>query len=325
MSMHILFIDSNHPLLHQTLEKAGYRCHLNYNWDAAEIEKNIHLFQGIVIRSRIKLTRHLIDKATQLKFIARAGAGMENIDVAYAEAKGIKCLHAPEGNKDAVAEHALGMLLMLFNHLNRANTQVRNGQWIREGNRGIELMGRTVGIIGYGNMGSNFAQRLKGFGVRILAYDKYKSNFGDSFVTEVTLEQLFKETDVLSLHIPLTAETDYMVDEKFIDRFEKQIYLINTARGKVLKIKALISALKSGKVKGACLDVLEFEDTSFEGIQAAINNTTSEAYALFQELIQFENVLLSPHIAGWTMESNKKIAQVLAQKIISHIHSLEVK
>jgi D-3-phosphoglycerate dehydrogenase / 2-oxoglutarate reductase len=318
MHCDILFIDSNHPLLHQTLERAGFTCRLNYNWNEEEIEKNIHLYDGIVIRSRIKITKKLIDKATRLKFIARAGAGMENIDVAYAESKGIKCIHAPEGNKDAVAEHALGMLLGLFNNLCRANIQVRSGKWIREGNRGIELMGRTVGIIGYGNMGSNFAQRLQGFGVKVIAYDKYKTAFSNTIATEVSLEQLLEETDILSLHIPLTSETEYLVNNDFINRFKKNIYLINTARGKVLKIKDLISALKTGKIKGACLDVLEFEDTSFEGIQTAINNPQSDSYGLFQELIQFENVQLSPHVAGWTMESNEKIARVLAEKIIDY-------
>ena len=207
--MRILFIDSNHPILHETLINAGHTCDLHYHWTKDEITANIHLYDGIVIRSRIKLTKELIDKATKLKFIARAGAGMENIDVPYAESKGITCIHAPEGNKDAVAEHAIGMLLSLFNNLCRANIQVREGKWIREGNRGVELMGKTVGIIGYGNMGAAFAERLKGFGVNVLVYDKYKKNFGTDTIIEASLEQLFQEADVLSLHTPLTDETKY--------------------------------------------------------------------------------------------------------------------
>ena len=210
--MKILFIDSNHSLLHETLIKVGHTCDLNYQWTKEEIENNIHLYDGIVIRSKIKITKELIDKATKLKFIARAGAGMENIDVAYAESKGIKCLHAPEGNKDAVAEQAIGMLLGLFNNLFRANKEVREGKWIREGNRGVELMGKTVGIIGYGNMGSAFAERLKGFGVNVLVYDKYKKNYGTDVVKESTIDEIFKNADVLSLHTPLTDETNYLIN-----------------------------------------------------------------------------------------------------------------
>lgn len=309
--MKILFIDSNHPLLRETLEKAGHTCDLNYHWTIEEIIDSIHLYDGIIIRSKIKITKEIIDKAANLKFIARAGAGMENIDVAYAESKGIKCLHAPEGNRDAVAEHALGMLLSLFNNLNRADKEVREGKWIREGNRGIELMGKTVGIIGYGNMGSAFAERLKGFGVKILVYDKYKNNFGTDKIIESSLEQIFTEADVLSLHTPLTAETHYLINDDFINRFNKNIYIINTSRGKCLNTADLIKNLKSGKVSGACLDVLEYEAVSFENIDKV------NLPAPFQALIESDKVQLSPHIAGWTIESNEKIANVLAEKILS--------
>ncbi len=308
--MKILFIDSNHSLLHETLEKAGYLCDLQYHWTREEIISNIHLYDGIVIRSKIKITKDIIDKATQLKFIARAGAGMENIDVEYAESKGIKCLHAPEGNRDAVGEHAIGMLLSLFNNLCRANKQVREGKWIREGNRGIELMGKTVGIIGYGNMGSAFAERLKGFGVTILVYDKYKKNFGSDTIIESSLERLFDEADVISLHTPLTDETHYMINDAFINSFKKNIYIINTARGKCLNTADLVTNLKSGKVAGACLDVSEYEMVSFETLDVT---ALPEA---FQYLIQSDKVMLSSHIAGWTHESNEKIAKVLADKIM---------
>ncbi len=309
--MKILFIDSNHPLLHETLIKAGNICDLNYDWSKEEIENNIHLYDGIVIRSKIKITPKIIDKATNLKFIARAGAGMENIDVSYAESKGIKCLHAPEGNRDAVAEHALGMLLSLFNNLCRANTQVRQGKWIREGNRGVELMGKTIGIIGYGNMGSAFAERLKGFGVKVLVYDKYKKNFGDDFIIESTLDTIFEQADLLSLHTPLTEETHYLINDSFLNKFKKNIYIINTARGKSLNTADLVQNLKSGKVLGACLDVLEYEMTSFENLDIT---TLPDA---FQYLIQSNKILLSSHIAGWTNESNEKISKVLADKILN--------
>ncbi len=293
------------------LEKAGHTCDLNYQWTKEEIVNNIHLYDGIVIRSKIKITKDIIDKAVKLKFIARAGAGMENIDVEYAESKGIKCLHAPEGNRDAVAEHAIGMLLSLFNNLNRANKEVREGKWIREGNRGVELMGKIVGIIGYGNMGSAFAERLKGFGVKVLVYDKYKKKFGNEFIIETSLQQIFEEADLVSLHTPLTEETNYLINDAFINSFKKNIFIINTARGKCLNTTDLVKNIRSGKVLGACLDVLEYEVVSFENIDAA--NLPEP----FQYLSKSEKVILSPHIAGWTQESNEKIARILAEKIMA--------
>lgn len=307
--MRILFIDSNHSLLHETLREAGFICDLNYNWTKEEITEHIPTYDGVVIRSKIKITKEIIDRAVKLRFIARAGAGMENIDVEYAESKGIQCIHAPEGNRDAVAEHALGMLLALFNNLCLANTEVREGKWIREGNRGIELMGKTAGIIGYGNMGSAFAERLKGFGVKVLVYDKYKSNFGNSFIAETSMEQLFEEADIISLHTPLTEATRYLINDSFINRFKKNIFIINTARGKSLNTADLVKNLISGKVSGACLDVLEYEALSFENID------TTALPEPFRYLISSNKVVLSPHIAGWTLESNEKIARVLAGKI----------
>jgi D-3-phosphoglycerate dehydrogenase / 2-oxoglutarate reductase len=309
--MRILFIDSNHPLLHTTLEKAGHTCDLNYDWTKDEIINNISNYDGIVIRSKIKITKEIIDKAPKLKFIARAGAGMENIDVAYAESKGIKCLHAPEGNRDAVAEHALGMLLCLFNNICRADKEVREGKWLREDNRGVELMGKTVGIIGYGNMGSAFAERLRGFGVKVLAYDKYRKNFGTDEIIESTLEHILEQADILSLHIPLTEETNYLINDSFINSFKKNIYIINTARGKCLNTSDLVKNIISGKVRGACLDVIEYEMVSFEKL-----DITSLPDA-FQYLIKSDKVILSSHIAGWTHESNEKIAKILAEKILS--------
>lgn len=307
----VAFIDSVHSSLQAELEKSGFTCDMLYELRNEEIIEKLSTYEGAVIRSKFRIDRAIIDKAINLKFIARAGAGMENIDVEYAERKGIRCLHAPEGNRDAVGEQAVGMLLMLFNNLGRADREVREGKWIREGNRGIELMGKTVGIIGYGNMGSAFAQRLKGFGVKVLAYDKYKTAFENEFVTEATLDQLFDQADVLSLHVPLTDETHYMINDEFINKFRKDIYIINTARGKALNTADLVKNMRAGKVKGACLDVLEYEALSFEKIEA------SALPEPFQYLVKSDRVVLSPHIAGWTHESNEKIALALAQKIIA--------
>jgi len=309
LNKRILFIDSNHPTLHEELQAAGFICDLQYEWSKEKVMGELHNYIGVVIRSRFKLDKEMIDKGTQLKFIARAGAGMENIDVVYAESKGIKCLHAPEGNRDAVGEHAIGMLLSLLNNLNRADKEVRQGIWIREGNRGIEIQGKTIGIIGYGNMGSAFAQRLKGFGVTVLAYDKYKKNFSDEYAKEASMDELFEKADILSLHLPVTEETRYLVTTSFLEKFKKNIYIINTARGKIVKTDELVEQIKRGKILGACLDVLEYEHVSFEALDP---NKLPEA---FRYLIQSDKVILSPHIAGWTFESHEKIAKVLVNKI----------
>jgi D-3-phosphoglycerate dehydrogenase / 2-oxoglutarate reductase len=310
--MNVLFIDSCHPFLHEALSRKGFQCHLRYDLDEAGLEKELPLHEGIVIRSKIKLSPALIDKAVNLKFIARVGAGMENIDVSYAESKGIRCFHAPEGNRTAVAEHALGMLLALMNNILRADREVRAGKWIREGNRGYELEGRTVGIIGYGNMGSAFAQRLAGFGVRVLAYDKYKKGFSDAHASESAMQEIFETADVLSLHIPLSAETTYLVNDVFLSNFKKNIFFINTSRGKCVNTEHLVKHIKSGKVLGACLDVLEYESLSFEAL-----DTVSALPAPFQFLQESDRVVLTPHIGGWTFDSNEKMARVLAEKIIA--------
>jgi len=305
--MKILFIDIVHPLLKQELEKENHICDTAYNKSKAEIQKIISNYQGIIIRSRFKIDKQFIDFGSNLKFIARAGSGLENIDTEYAGNKKIHCYNAAEGNRQAVAEHALGMLLSLFNNLNRADQEVRNGVWEREGNRGIELTGKTIAIIGYGNNGSAFAEVLKGFNVKILAYDKYLSKYPQ----KSSMESIYQEADIVSLHIPLTLETTNIIDDNFINSFKKNIYLINTARGKCANTKNVVTALENGKIKGACLDVLEYEKNSFENLsQEGLTND-------MQYLINSKNTVLTPHIAGWTKESNIKIAEVLLNKIIS--------
>lgn len=309
--MRVLFADSNHPILHETLMAAGITCDLFWDKSAEELQALLPGYDGLVIRSRFKLSQGILEKATRLKCIGRVGAGMENIDVAYAESKQIRCLCVPEGNRDAVGEHAIGMLLMLLNHLKKADAEVRNGIWLRAENRGYEIKDKTVGIIGFGNMGSAFAKKLSGFECRILAYDKYKTGFGNESVTEASMQELRDNCDILSIHLPLTAETQYLVNEAFLAGFKKDIYFINTARGKCVHTGDLVNALKSGKIKGACLDVLEYEKVSFEGI-AAGNMPEPMRY-----LVDSERVILSPHIAGWTHESNYKMSRLIAEKMLA--------
>ncbi len=304
----VLLIDTVHPIIPTQLTESGYHCDLFSTLDRTGIMQIIGDYSGVVIRSRILMDKEILDQAVNLKFIARVGAGMENIDVEYAAGKGILCLNSPEGNRDAVGEHALGMLLSIMNHMNRADRQVRNGVWIREGNRGTEIKGKTMGIIGYGNMGSAFAQRLKGFETEVISYDKYKKGYSDGNTREATLDELFEACDILSLHVPLTPETHYMVNARFLDRFRKPLFLINTSRGPVVKTTDLVSHLQSGKVKAAALDVLEYEDNSFETLSATLPED-------LKYLMQADNVILTPHIAGWTTESNIKLAQVLVDKI----------
>ena len=303
--MKIFFIDTVHLLLKEELEKQNYICEEAYDKTREEILAIIENYEGIVLRSRIKIDEDFLSKCHNLKFIARAGSGLENIDEEYAKSKNIKCFNAAEGNRQAVAEHTLGMLLSLFNNLNKSDKEVRNRIWEREGNTGVELAGKTIGIIGYGNNGSAFAEVLSGFGVRILAYDKYL----EKYKYQSSMQEIFQKADVLSLHIPLTAETTYLVDENFIHQFEKPIYIINTARGKCVHTKDLVFALEKGKVLGVCLDVLEYEKTSFENLTA--EGLTNE----MQYLIDSKKTILSPHIAGWTHESNIRLAKILYKKI----------
>jgi D-3-phosphoglycerate dehydrogenase len=243
--------------------------------------------------------------------VGRLGSGMENIDTEYALKKGVVCFNSPEGNRDAVAEHALGMLLALMNRLIIVNQEVRNRKWLREENRGIEVAGKTVGIIGYGNMGSAFAERLSGFKANVIAYDKYKKNFGNDMVKEVGLNEIYEDSDIISFHVPLTIETEYMFNHEFIENCSKPFFLINTSRGKVVHTAHLLEGLKQGKVLGAALDVIEYEDHSFEQF------FKRSLPSVFSEICSREDVLLSPHIAGWTIESKRKLAEILVQKILS--------
>ena len=306
----ILLADKNHPILEELLTAASYECDALWHLSADELKNKLSEYDGLVIRSKFQLTETTLKIATRLKCIGRVGAGMENIDVKAATALGITCVSAPEGNRDAVGEHALGMLLMLLNRLKIADAEVRNGIWLRAENRGIELNALTVGIIGYGHMGSAFAQKLKGFGCKVLGYDKYKTNFGNAFVTETSLQTIYNEADIVSLHVPLTDETTYMVNAEFLSQFKKPIYLINTARGKCVNTSDLTAAIETKKVLGACLDVLEYETTSFEKLEA------TDLPKPFQYLINSHNVILTPHIAGWTHDSNYKMSRLIAERMI---------
>jgi D-3-phosphoglycerate dehydrogenase len=309
MDIKILHIDSNHPLLWEQLQQAGFINHEDFISSKEEIEAKIQDYQGIVIRSRFKIDKQFLDKATNLQFIARVGAGLESIDCEYATSKNIALIAAPEGNCNAVGEHTLGMILSLFNKLNIADSEIRSGEWNREKNRGYELDGKTVGIIGYGNMGKSFAKKLRGFDVEVLCYD-IKENVGDANAKQVSLQELQRKTDVLSLHIPWTPETDKMVNSDFINAFAKDIWIINTSRGKNIITADLVAAMQSGKVLGAGLDVLEYEKLSFETLFQ--DKDTPEA---FQYLLDGRKVILTPHIAGWTYESHEKLAQVIVDKI----------
>ncbi|MCB2209036.1 MAG: hydroxyacid dehydrogenase [Bacteroidetes bacterium] len=305
----VLFIDTAHPILMLELEKDGFQCDAFPDYGRDDYKKIIKDYTGVIIRSKVKLDADFLARASSLKFIGRVGAGMENIDLDYAHQKGIVCINAPEGNRDAVGEQAIGMLLSLMNNLLVADQEVRKGKWEREQNRGYELGGKTIGIIGYGNTGSAFAKKLSGFDMRVLAYDKYKSDYSNEFVKESNMATLYESCDVLSLHVPLTNETYYLVDHEYLNRFKKPIYVVNTSRGKVVHTKDLVANLENGKVIGACLDVLEYEGLSFESLDPDIIPET------FHKLIAMKNVILSPHIAGWTHESNYKLAMTIVKKV----------
>ena len=306
--MKILHLDTNHPLLIKQLNELGFQNHEDYTASKTEIEAKILKYDGIIIRSRFTIDKTFLDAAKNLKFIGRVGAGLENIDCEYAQSKGVHLISAPEGNSNAVGEHTLAMLLSLFNKLNKANSEIREGKWLREDNRGLELDGKTVGIIGYGNMGKAFAKKLRGFDVDVLCYD-IKANVGDKNAKQVSLATFQEQVDVVSLHTPQTELTKKMVNSKFIHAFKKPFWLLNTARGKSVVTNDLVSALKTGKILGAGLDVLEYEKASFEDM---FSLTMPEA---FQYLIKADNVLLTPHVAGWTVESKEKLAQTIVDKI----------
>lgn len=307
--MRVLHLDTNHPLLLDQLSSLGYTNDEDYTSSKVVIEEKIHLYDGIIIRSRFSIDASFVDKATRLKFIGRVGAGLENIDCEYAMKKDIQLIAAPEGNRNAVGEHALGMLLSLFNKLHSSNNQVKQGEWLREENRGVELDGKTVGLIGYGNMGKSFAKKLQGFDVRVICYD-IKDGVGDQNCTQVPLKELQERADVVSLHTPQTPQTIHMVNHTFIGGFKKSFWFINTARGKSVITKDLVSALISGKILGAGLDVLEYEKSSFEHLFSDTSMPED-----FKYLMSANNVLLTPHVAGWTIESKKKLAQTIVDKI----------
>ncbi len=311
MTKKVLIVDKTNKVLTEVLTKNGFTCEEFSGKTLEDLESVIANYTGAIIRSKFTFNKDLLDKANNLEFIGRVGAGMESIDVEYAERKGIRCYNSPQGNMDAVGEHAVGMLLVLMNNLFIANHQVKGGIWNREENRGSEINGKTVGIIGYGNMGSTFAKKISGFEANVISYDKYKTNYSDSYTTETSLEDLMDKSDIISLHVPLTAETKYMINSKFINKVRKPFILINTARGPVVNTADLINGIDNNKVIGAGLDVLEFEETSFEKVSMYDNK-------IFKELVKKQNIILSPHIAGWTHESKIKLAKILADKIVEN-------
>lgn len=312
--MKILLLDKNHPLITEQLSAKGFVFEEDFTSSYDEVLKKISNYDGIIIRSRIPVDKNFLEHAKNLKFIARVGAGMENIDVEFAKSLGIKLISSPEGNRDSVAEHVVGMLLILMNRLFIASNEVKNGIWKREENRGDELLGKTFGIIGYGNMGKAVAKRLSGFGVKVIFHD-ILPNLSDEYGTQVSLETIKNEADILSLHLPITPETHYIIDEKFISEMKKNFYFVNTARGKNVKTKDLVEALQSGKIKGAALDVLEYEKSSFENLDTSTSLSASENEDL-KFLLSSEKVIVTPHIAGWTIQSKEKLAQVIVDKIL---------
>lgn len=312
--MNVLITDSTHPVLVEKLEAAGHCCCVWTDCTYESLLAEAQNYDALVVRSKIMIDRNFIDHARHLRCIGRVGAGMETIDVDYAEKLGIRCLNSPEGNRDAVGEHAVGLLLALMDKIRVADSEVRQGLWRREANRGLEIKGRTVGIIGCGNMGSAFAQRLRGFECQIVAYDKYKpAGYAPDWVEEVSLEELQRRADIVSLHVPLTDETHYMADAGFFSAFEKPVFLINTSRGAVVKTADLVAAMEQGRVLGAALDVIEYEDMSKDGLDL------DTLPADFRYLLESPRTVLTPHVAGWTVESKYKLAAVLADKIIGVI------
>ena len=308
-SRRVIFIDNTYPFLFQRLTELGFSCESHYSTAREEILDQLSDCFGLVLRSRLRIDAEMLNKGKNLAFVARSGVGLEHIDLETAAQLGIQVLSSPEGSRDTVAEHAIGMLLMLMNNLGLADRQIREGNWVRAANRGIEIKGKTIGIIGYGNMGSAFAQKISGFGARLIAYDKFKTNYGDDLVQEVELEQIWAEADIVTLHIPYLPENHYFVDDAFLQKFKKPIYLVNTARGTVLNTADLVKNLQSGKVLGAALDVFEYEEQSFENLKPA------DLPEPFQYLRRANNVVLTPHLAGSSLEANEGHARVLAQKI----------
>jgi D-3-phosphoglycerate dehydrogenase len=302
----ILIVDDIHPIFIEQAEALGYKCDYQPVIKKDEALAIIGNYAGLVIRSKFNVDRAVIDAASQLRFVCRAGAGMDNIDEAYAKEKNLILINASEGNMDAVGEHAVGLLLSLMNHFNTGDAEIRAGEWKREANRGFELKGKTVGIIGYGFMGKSFAKKLSGFEVEVIAYDKYKTGFSDRYAREVSMEEIVKHSDVLSIHVPLTRETDGMINDELLFHFKKPIFFINTSRGKVAKVRAVLNAIKDGKIRGAGLDVLETEKFPALGEQEWFNDLKASG-----------KVILTPHVAGWTFDSYRKISEVMVDKLAS--------
>lgn len=309
--MNVLFVDTVHEVLSERLTQNGFNCIHAENFTLTEIENHLANVNGLVIRSRFPVDTTFLEKCPHLKFIARSGAGMENIDVEFCERHNIRLFNSPEGNRNAVGEHALAMLLALFNKLHISTSEVKNRIWNREKNRGVELDGKTVGIIGYGNNGQAFARKLRGFDTKVLVYDKYKNNFGNEHVTESTLAEIYTQADVISFHVPQNKETISYFNQDFLDQMAKPFYLINVARGKVVNSRIVVAGLKTEKIIGACLDVLDYENGSFEDF------IEHEHANDFEYLLNSDKTLITPHVAGWTTESYFKLSSVLSDKILT--------
>lgn len=309
MKQKVIFFDDVHPFLLERLRQLGFDCQEHFTTDLHGIKMAIKDAVGIIGRSRFHLDSNFLAGCNQLKFIARYGVGTDHIDMEYAKNQGIEVFTSPEGSADTVAEHTIGMMLSLMNHLHRADRQVRDGKWLRESNRGTEIKNKTIGILGYGNMGSAVAKRLIGFQTKVIAYDKYKYSWEDQFAQQVGLEVFFEQTDILTIHIPYTIDNHYFINDSFLSSFKKNIFLLNMARGLVIKTEDLVKHLKTGKILGAGLDVLEYEEVSFSKLKEGEHPTA------MQYLLSSENVILTPHIGGWSFESLEGHARVLADKI----------
>lgn len=306
--MNILIVDDIHEILLEKLKNAGISFNYQPDINRAGAEKLIPEYEGLIIRSKFQVDREFIDLNPKLQMIGRAGAGMDNIDEDYAKSKGIQLFPANEGNRDAVGEHMIGMLLSLMNNINRGDKEIRTGAWKREENRGYELKGKTVALIGYGHNGQAMAKKLSGFDVNVIAYDKYKTGFSDLYAREVSMEEVVKQADVLSFHIPLTRETKGMIDDEYLYHFRKPIFFLLGARGGIVNVPAVLKKLDEGKIIAAAFDVLPLE--KFPALSEQ---------NWYKDLISRDNVLLSPHVAGWTYESYYKLSDVLADKIIKFL------
>ena len=312
--MKCLIADYMHNDIELLLSDAGLEADYRPDISREEIKRHIAEYEGLIIRSKTQVDAELLREANRLRFVARAGAGIDNLDVDALNQRGIKIINAPEGNSNAVGEHSVAMLLALLNNIAKADKEVRQGLWDREGNRGYELYGKTVGLLGYGHMGRAFAKKLKSFECRVLAYDKYKNGYTDGHAQEASMQDIYDEADIFSIHVPLTTETRGMVDEAYLQRFKKNIFILNTARGEILPFKGLCHAIGSGKVMGAALDVLENEK---------INSLTPEQQKYFEFLVNSDKTILTPHVAGWSFESYEKINRVLVDKIINEFNGIE--